>query len=62
MAMGLVDTARVILTGSSETDLSATNFDTPFRCEDCNSQFETEIRPNKTVTCPECGSENVNRA
>lgn len=59
--MGLLDTAKVILTGGSEVDLSPTNFDTPFRCDNCDNRFETEIRAGTTTTCPECGSEAVTR-
>lgn len=60
--MALTDTLKVILTGGSESpDLSATNFETPFECENCGSRFETEVRVNRDTTCPDCGSTNVER-
>lgn len=60
--MAFTDTLKTILTGSAgDTDLSATNFETPFECENCGSRFETEIRASQPTTCPECGATDVAR-
>jgi len=33
----------------------------PYECENCGTEFETELSPGKTLACPECDSEEVRR-
>lgn len=62
MGMSLKETLKVVLTGSSDSvDLSPTSFDQEFACENCGANFETEVRVHQENTCPECGSENLER-
>lgn len=39
-----------------------TNLANDYECNNCGSEFSKELSVDETLTCPQCGSEDVRRA
>lgn len=38
-----------------------TNLANDYECNNCGSEFSKELSVDETLTCPQCGSEDVDR-
>lgn len=41
--------------------ITPTDHTVRFTCHNCGNDFDTELSPGDSPTCPECGSEDVER-
>jgi putative FmdB family regulatory protein len=58
LIVGLFDSLRAFLSGNGATDESETEtFE--YRCRDCDTEFESTRQHVTTVSCPDCGSDDI---